>query len=233
MIEWLGSPRSTLGQLTPEALANVVFSVQAFLNDALQQANQPPIRVDGNLDRATCDALSAWSRGEFGPLDPTLVEIISANVTAIQAACDAIRGGQVPVLPPPGQAGPPPVFQPDPCEQIDLGERSARVLSVQQQINAQLRDAGYVPIPENSTWDPITCRALGFLTFGIDPPRPPEEWLVTECPQGVVFELNCPPAPAPQKAGAPAAAAGGGSGAGALALLAIALLGGAYLVTQS
>jgi hypothetical protein len=229
MIEWLGSPR-TLGQ-TPE---DVIFSVQAFLNDALAQVNRPPIRVDGNLDRATCDALSAWSRGEYGlPLDPTLVEIISANGIAIQAACDAIRGGQTPAPPPPAPPGPPPVFQPDPCEQIDLGERSARVLSVQQQINAQLRAAGYIPIPENSTWDPITCRALGFLTFGIDPPRPPEEWLVTECPQGVVFELNCPPAPAPRKAGAPVATAGGGGSGALLALLAAAALGVGYWAATS
>jgi hypothetical protein len=231
---------------TAQQFADLI-SIQFLLNELLRSAGQSPVRTDGVLDSETCSQLLALSRQEFGQLsqlDQQLVDLINQYLPQLDAACRALRApgaAQPPEQPPaqqvPAQQVPPaqvPAFVPDPCEPVDLGEQSERVRDVQRQINAQLRNAGYVTISENGVWDPITCRAIGFLTFGIDPPRPPAEWLRTACPGGIVFELNCPPAPAPVRAGAPApAAAGAGISGGLVALLAAAALAGLYLVTRS
>jgi hypothetical protein len=229
MIEWLGSPRSTLGQLTPEALSNVVFSVQAFLNDALQQFGRQPVRADGTLDRATCEALFAWSRGELGALDPTLVEILDDNGAAIQTACDALRGG---VVPPP----PPPEEPTNPFEQcfVDFGDSSEAIRSVQRQINGQLASRGYIPIPEDGVWNSVTCGALYFLTLtqGVPAEGPGSPFDVPECPGGMTVPTTCPDRVTPQKTSTGTAARGGGAGTGGLLLLAAAALGGIYYFTQ-
>jgi hypothetical protein len=223
-IEWLGSPR-TLGQVDP----NVLFSIQAFLNDALAQLNRAPIRADGVLDSATCQALFAAARGELGVLDPTLRELVDANVAVLQAECDALRGS----LPPP----PPAEVPPNPFEQcfVNFGDTSNAIRSVQKRINAELSARGYLPISEDGVWNSVTCGALYFLTLvqGVPAEGEGSPFDIPECPGGMTVPTTCPDRVVPTRVAAATAGPGGdGIGAGGLLLLAGAAIAGIWALTQ-
>lgn len=216
-------PMRGLGALS----SDTVWMAQAFLNEELAKRRLAEVPMDGNLTKATCEGLVKILKDvqAGGKVDPAFADFMKTNGALFDAPCAQVLGSGTVTSSRPPEPLPP---QPQPPRQefeleqcfIDFGDESEIVADIQEQINAQLDEEGYEPIPVTGQWDGKTCGAIFFLKGRFHPePVPP-------CPEYQV-PLECAEVVEPRKKG------GGKMMVWALGGLVLALAGGGvYWATQ-